>query len=271
MSTLRFDTVDTVDSRACVAYLDVATQVGMQLGIKQRNIDLLELRDGETALDVGCGTGQDVCTMAQLVGFGGRVIGIDSSLTMVTEARQRTVGLGLPVEFHQADVYELPFDDGVFDACRADRIFHFLNRPAAALREMIRVTRVGGRIAVTEPDWSSLSIEGGDDALTHTVVRATISDGIGPSSIGARLPRLFAHCGLAVEKVVDSSLNLDDLATCRYLLQLDTLAGRAVAQGRLSADDARAWIASLEHAFAGGRLHCRLEGLTVVGTKLAIE
>ena len=54
-------------------------------------------------------------------------------------------------EFHLADVYDLPFDDCAFDACRADRIFHFLNRPAAALRETIRVTRVGGRIAVTEP------------------------------------------------------------------------------------------------------------------------
>ena len=151
MATLRFDTIDSLDSDACIAYLDIATRVGMQLGIKQETIDLLGLREGMMALDVGCGTGHDVCTMAQRVGRSGRVIGIDSSVAMVTEARQRTDGIGLPVEFHLADVYDLPFDDCAFDACRADRIFHFLNRPAAALRETIRVTRVGGRIAVTEP------------------------------------------------------------------------------------------------------------------------
>ena len=93
--------------------------------------------------------------------------------------------------------------------------------------------------------------------MTHTVVQATVGGRIAPSSIGARLPVLFAHCGLAVEKVVDCSLNLDDLATCRYLLQLDTLAGRAVAQGRLTANDAQAWIMSLERASAEKRLSWR--------------
>ena len=56
---------------------------------RQRMFDLLDVRPGATLLDVGCGAGNDVQDLAKLVGPGGRVVGIDSSATMIQQARAR--------------------------------------------------------------------------------------------------------------------------------------------------------------------------------------
>lgn len=76
---------------------------------RQRMFELLDVQSGATLLDVGCGAGNDVQDLARLVRPSGRVVGIDSSATMVQKARSRTAETQLPVEFLQGDAYQLPF------------------------------------------------------------------------------------------------------------------------------------------------------------------
>ena len=89
----------------------------------------------------------------------GRVVGVDNSQIMINEAQKRSTSLGLPVEFRRGDVTGLPFDNGVFDATRADRVFQHLADPEKALHEMIRVTRPGGTVGVLDPDWETLVVD----------------------------------------------------------------------------------------------------------------
>ena len=70
---------------------------------RQRLFDLLEVRPGANLLDVGCGAGNDVQDLAKLVGPAGHVVGIDSSATMIEQARARTADRSLPVEYLQED------------------------------------------------------------------------------------------------------------------------------------------------------------------------
>ena len=104
---------------------------------------MLRVSEGNRVLDVGCGTGEDARALAQVVGPRGWVVGIDNSRTMIEEATRRQNGLGAPVEFYVGDACQIAFPDGVFDACRADRVFQHLREPRKALSEMIRVTRRG--------------------------------------------------------------------------------------------------------------------------------
>src|SRR5262245_28793611 len=109
--------------------------------VKQRSFDLLELSNGDQVLDVGCGTGEDVWALAALVGNAGSAVGVDKSQLMIAEARRRSAGLALPVDFRLGDIYALDFADNTFAGCRAERVFTHLEDVGRALAELCRVTR----------------------------------------------------------------------------------------------------------------------------------
>ena len=71
-------------------------------------------------LDVGCGTGDDVRAIAEIVGALGHVVGIDPSTAMIDESNAR--GLPSNATFGVGSAYTLPHADGSFDAVRADRV-----------------------------------------------------------------------------------------------------------------------------------------------------
>jgi len=100
-------------------------------------LDGLQLRGGETVLDVGCGLGDDVIELAQRIGPTGRVVGVDVSNVMITEARRRTAALGLPIAFEVGDARQLRFADGTFDACRTERMLMYVPDVERAMAELV--------------------------------------------------------------------------------------------------------------------------------------
>src|SRR5215831_19201759 len=69
------------------------------------------LNAGDSVLDVGCGTGDDVREIARLVGTKGRVVGIDPSEAMIAESKRRAEGSGQPVHFQCGDVLKIDSPD----------------------------------------------------------------------------------------------------------------------------------------------------------------
>lgn len=105
------------------------------------------IRPGQAVLDLGCGAGFDAFIAAQLVGPGGRVAGIDLSPEMLAVARARQAEAGFPqVEFRQAAVEALPFPDASFDVALSNGVLNLIPDKPAALREIFRVLRPGGRL-----------------------------------------------------------------------------------------------------------------------------
>jgi SAM-dependent methyltransferase len=106
-------------------------------------IDLAGLDGGELVADVGCGNG---AYLAELAGRGhaGPVLGLDLSPGMLRAAHDRAPGAGLAA----ADAAALPLPDGAADVALAMHMLYHVPEPAAAVRELRRVTRPGGRVLV---------------------------------------------------------------------------------------------------------------------------
>ena len=85
-----FDSVDrTRDPDDFIRYLDKTRSTDFIQRIKQLKLALMDLHAGECAADIGCGTGEDACALASLVGARGHAVGLDLSSRMIATARQR--------------------------------------------------------------------------------------------------------------------------------------------------------------------------------------
>jgi SAM-dependent methyltransferase len=113
---------------------------------RQLTVDLLDVSQGKTVLDVGCGTGDFTRAFAVAAAPGGLAVGLDASKTMLSVAAEKG-GEG-NLAYVRADACELPFDDGEFDAVSCVGCIHLLADPFKSLGEMVRVARPGGRIVI---------------------------------------------------------------------------------------------------------------------------
>ena len=243
----------TGDARAYGRYLERVGEVPAVAEWKERSLALLEPRPGAVLVDVGCGTGDDALALAARVVPGGRVIGVDASAAMVEAARARADAAGLAVEFRVGDVRRLDLPDAAVDGCRAERVLQHLDHPGAAIAEMARVLRPGGRLVVAEPDWGTLVVDPGAPDVVRAVAAAACRR-MRSGAVGRALPRLLAEAGLQGVDVAARTLVLRDLKTAEGILDLAGAAAAAVASGALAERAARGWADELRGADARGRL-----------------
>jgi ubiquinone/menaquinone biosynthesis C-methylase UbiE len=118
--------------------------------IGARTVERLDLKSGETVLDIGCGNGASAIPAAEAVGPSGRVVGVDLSARLLEQgcAKAKAAGLG-NVEFREADMTALGYSDGEFDAVISVFSIFFVPDMEGLVTELWRMVRPGGRLAVT--------------------------------------------------------------------------------------------------------------------------
>ena len=168
---------------------------------------LAALCPGQRLLDVGCGPGTITIDLAARVAPGS-VVGLDRSQRVVEVARDAARSAGATnVAFQVGDVYALPFDDASFDVVHAHQVLQHLTDPVAALRELRRVTRPGGLVAVRDADYSAMTwyppSDGLDEwrALYHEVTQANGAQ----ADAGRRLLSWVRAAGFDPEGLVPSA------------------------------------------------------------------
>lgn len=144
-------------------------------------VDAAEVTAGDRVLDVACGTGIVARTAAERTGPAGRVVGLDLNEAMLTVARRVRPDL----DWRQGDAASLPFPEDSFDVALCQSGLMFVPDEAAAVGEMARVVRPGGRVAAQV--WSSLDRQTAIQPLAGAVARHAGPDAVGLVSTYFRL------------------------------------------------------------------------------------
>ena len=128
-------------------------------------ITAAEIKSGESVLDIACGTGVLARTSLEYVGSTGSVIGLDINEGMLNVAQAKTPA----IEWRKGQAEHLPFDDNSFDVVVSQFGLMFFEDKVAALKEMGRVLKSEGRLAVAV--WDSLENTPGYAAMTELLRR----------------------------------------------------------------------------------------------------
>jgi ubiquinone/menaquinone biosynthesis C-methylase UbiE len=255
------------DPGFALRFFDAGNRLPDVRALKPIMLDQLRLHRGQQVLEVGCGAGDDVRTIARRVGPDGRVLGIDASPYAIAEASRRSHGRDLAVEFRVGEARSLALPDASVDRCRAERLLmHAHEEPAAIVGELTRVLRPNGRLALFELDWDTFAIDGADPELTRRIVRS-YSDGVANGCVGRTLPRIVRDAGLV------------DVATTPHAIEIPfdffgwVLSGHldaAIAAGSFTPKELIGWWDAIDEAHARGRFYAAILGFAVAASKPAL-
>ena len=147
----------------------------------RQTVARLRLAPGDCVLDVCCGSGASAIPAAETVGPDGSVVGVDLAGNLLALARRKAEQRGLTnIEFRSGDMTQLPFEEGSFDVVVCVFGIFFVPDMESALRELKRVLRTGGKLAITT--WGPRFFEPASTAFWKSVrsVRPDLYKGFNP-------------------------------------------------------------------------------------------
>lgn len=123
------------------------------------------VKENSSILDIGCGPGTITCDFAALA-LKGHVVGIETNEEVLEKARGVAESRNISnIEFKVGDIHALDFPDASFDVVHAHQVLQHIADPVKALREMLRVTRLGGVVATRESDFETITTFPDEDGL----------------------------------------------------------------------------------------------------------
>jgi ubiquinone/menaquinone biosynthesis C-methylase UbiE len=220
-----------IDTHTLIWALDAAERTPAAAQLRARSYQLLRLPPQATVVDVGCGTGRAVAELAE---HAAHAIGIDLDPVMLAAARSRFPD----IDVRAADAADLPLADGQADGYRADKVYHILSDPHAALAEARRVLAPHGRIVLLGQDWDGVIIDSDQPQLTRRIVHAR-ADTVPHPRIARAYRNMLLDAGFQDVDVEGHTAVFTDAAL------LPMVAGHATAAhetGAISGDEAERWV-----------------------------
>jgi arsenite methyltransferase len=215
-------------------------------------LKLLELKEGERVLDIGSGPGLLAHDMAATVGAGGRVCGVDISESMLAMSRKRCAAQPW-AEFQPADAVKLPYQDGSFDAAVSTQVYEFVANIPAALGELYRVLRSGGRAVIIDTDYDSLVIHTENETRLKRVLAAWDEHFV-HGGLPRTLSRQLRDAGFSVrQRDVIPMFNPEYHANTYSHALIGIMASFAAGRQGVTKEEADAWAAEFRELGREGR------------------
>ncbi|GAB3339777.1 methyltransferase domain-containing protein [Micromonospora halotolerans] len=234
------------DPTSWVAVLDRLGEEPFYQAYQRRVRELLSSSPGRHYLEVGAGTGASAVRLRD--DHGVSVATVDHARTMSDAMRTR----GL-TECVVADAHHLPFLSRSFHGAWADRTLQHVADPHAAIRELVRVVRPGGRVVLADPDYDTQVLDIADQSLARSVLRFRADALLRNGTLAHQQAGLLAAQGLVDINVEARTLVVRSPTAVDNVLGLRSWAATAAEWGALDPAEARAFTEQFDDAVAAHR------------------
>ena len=218
---------------------------------RQRVRALLDLDLSEDVLSIGCGPGFEPTEIADVVGPTSHVHAIDRSQPMLAAAAARCADQP-QVGFSVGDAAQLPIADASIDAATAVQVYEYVTDVEAAVAELARVLRPGGRAVICDTDFDSLVWRSADRDRMQRVLE-TFTDHCEWPHLGSELAAMFRESGLRVDRIEPYAICNTELSPNSFAARLmEAHAAYLVDREKLPPEEVDAWVADLRERDAAG-------------------
>jgi ubiquinone/menaquinone biosynthesis C-methylase UbiE len=233
-----------------IAGLEARGAAPSQVRLRRRFLRFVGVRPGQRVLEIGCGTGVVLRDLSRVVGRRGAVVGVDASRTVLAAAR-RLCRTHHSITLRHAAGEALPFAAASFDAALAITVMLHVSDPPTVVREMVRVTRPGGRLGLQDQDFGMLAVTHPDRQLTDDILDGVVRRLYDEPYSGRRLPGLLREAGLERVRVLTDFYQDTTLEPWTKTF-LERRAAYAVELGLVDASTAQAWLDGFTAMVAAG-------------------
>ena len=226
----------------------------------------MKILPGNKVLDVGCGVGEELLDIAKIVGLDGFVVGIDVNEDAIEKANKKLSSDLNNAKFEVQNAEHIEYANNYFDSSRSERVFQHLKNPDKVLEEMIRVTKTGGIITVTDTDWDTLTINSENKQITRMIVHKYADKHMNGWS-GRTLFSMFKQHNLKDIVVEPYVIQVYDFSTGRAYLGIDKAVENLILEKQITDKDAKQWWNELEEKNKKGLFFLSLVIFIVSGKK----
>ncbi|QFS84560.1 Demethylmenaquinone methyltransferase [Roseivivax sp. THAF40] len=230
------------------------------------NFDAILPAPGDCIADIGCGNGMLTVDLSRAVGPDGHIFGIEPSPDMRSTAQSALHGMD-NVSVLDGTAEALPLDDASCDKAVSVQVLEYVPDLDAALREVERVLKPGGVVAVGDMHFGTFTWASDDPARMNRMLRAWDSH-VAHVDLPASLPACMARAGLTVETVravpmTDHLLRPDGMAAMLLIL----MRNHAIRISAMTEEEADAWQAEQQTRAAQDTFFFSLTHFVIVGRK----
>lgn len=247
------DKLDEALLQVIIARLETRARHAFFARMLDEYLDAMAIDQAHTVLDIGCGTGVAARAIARRPAFVGHISAIDLSPTLLTAAARFAAeeGVGQAITFLAGDTHSLNFPGGSFHAVIAHTLLSHVDDPLAVLKEVARVLRPGGMVAIFDGDYASLTFGHANaeqgKAYEETLVAAVVNN----PRVMRQLPRFLRAAGL--ELVAAFPHLLAEIGQADFWVSaIDMFQGLVPRSGTMTAAEIDAWAAAQRQDSAEG-------------------
>lgn len=259
---------DEKNARMWVDALNLRAASPDQIALRKRLVNLAKLKSGDTAVEIGSGTGALLCDLSLAVGASGKAIGIEPQIVLAEAARERVSNENLSAIVKTESAEKLSIECEIAAACLAQTVLIHLPPDILqqTLSEMARIVRQGGRVISCDQDGDTWTIDHPDREMTRRIIKFNSDQRYADGWTGRRLRRLFTAAGLKEVKV--ETLVHTDTENSSYLFGMaERITNAAVEAGEIELNECQKWLGQLNEQATNGDFFSSINYYICVGVR----